>query len=57
MKFLGGHDDDAAVARAEIEHLLAGFQPAQLEHLFDDRFGRRIIRGEFIALAALRGQA
>ena len=44
------HDDDSPVAGAEVEHLLSGFQAAQLQHFVDDDLGSRIIWREFLDL-------
>ena len=43
VEFLRRHDYDTAVAAAEVEHLFAGFEFAQLQHFGDDGFGRRVI--------------
>src|SRR5579863_1802129 len=51
-----GHDDDTAVARAEVVHLLPGLKPAQLEHLIDDGLGCGEIRREFFAGLVLGAQ-
>ena len=39
--------------RPEVEHLLAGFQPAELKHFFDNGFGSGIIGRELFRVAAL----
>ena len=52
LEFLRGHDHDAPVAGAQVEHLFARLQLAQMEHFFDDDFGRGIIRRQFFGLVA-----
>ncbi len=51
--FARGHDDDAAVARAQVVHLLARLQFAQLQHLIDDGLRRREIRRDLGVLGSL----
>ena len=49
MISLRGHDYDAAVAAAEVEHFLAGLQLAKFEHAVDDGLRGRIVGSEFFA--------
>ena len=51
--FLRGHDDDPAVAAAQVEHLLARLQAAELQHLLDDGLGRRVVRRQLLDLCLL----
>jgi len=46
-------DDKAPIAGSQIEHFLACFQPAELQHFVDDNFGSRIIGREFIGSCLL----
>src|ERR1035437_3195716 len=50
LKFLGGHDDDASVSRAQVVDFFAGFYFAEAEHFVDDGFGGGVIRSEFFSL-------
>ena len=50
LEFLGRQNHDTAVAAAEIEHLFAGFQTAELQHALSHTLRRRVIRREFIGL-------
>ncbi len=45
--FARGHDDDAAVARAQVVHFFAGLQFAQLQHFIDNDLRRREIWRDF----------
>ncbi len=45
---------NAAVARAQIEHFFAGFEPAQREHFFDDDLRSRIVGRELFRRLVLR---
>src|SRR4051812_5082458 len=56
MILLSRHDYDAAVAAAEVEHLLARFHLPEMKHLVDDGFGSRIVRGEFFRRLPLLGR-
>src|ERR1035437_6748261 len=56
MELLGSHEDDAAVAGAQVEHLLTRLEAAQVEHLLDDGFRRGIIGREFLGVRVLRRQ-
>ena len=56
MELLGSHDDDAAVAGAQVEHLLARLEAAELEHLLDDDLRRRIVGRELLGVRVLRRQ-
>ena len=38
----------------QVEHLLAGLESAELEHLLDDGLGRRIVGRELFRVAGLR---
>ena len=53
LVFLSRHDHDAAVARTQVEHLLAGFKAAQLQHLIDDDLRRGIVRRKLIVFRLL----
>src|SRR5580698_8527608 len=54
--FPGGHDHDAAIPAAEVEHFFAGFKLDQIEHPFHDALGGRIVRGELFAGGLLSEQ-
>src|SRR4029079_5012493 len=53
MELLRRDDHDTAVAGAQVEHLFAGLQTAELQHLFDNSLGGGVIRSEFLGVAAL----
>ena len=42
-KLPGGHEHDAPVAAAQVEHRFPGLQLAELQHLLDHQFGSRIV--------------
>ena len=56
MELLRRHEDDPAVARAQIVHFFAGLESAKLQHLLDDGFGSRVIRRELGIRLGLRRQ-
>ena len=57
VELLRRHDDDAAVAAAQVEHLLAGLEAAELQHLLDDGLRRGVIGRQFLDILARRGHA
>ena len=47
---LRGHDHDAPVAAAKVEHFFARLKFAELQHPLDDGFRRRIIGSQLLRL-------